>query len=99
MMLRKRVAAADFTTSFTSAAVTSRLIMVTRSTFDPSGTGTFSAMPSELPLQLGEIALHGQRGPGLGGMMFSTAERERRLSEWGERRPGAGRWCRRARWS
>ena len=72
------LAAALRKTSFTSRVSTSRGNVVTRSTHETSGTGTFSLAPPKRPSSSGKTSgmirvVHVSRGT-----MFSTAARDRR---------------------
>ncbi len=82
-------AAAASTAAFTSSTVTSRDSWTTRSTVEPSGTGTRIAMPSSLPSSSGRTLPTALAAPVVVGMMFSVAARLRRRSLWGT---SARRW-------
>src|SRR5512133_2703363 len=75
------LAAAAYMTSLTWSIVTSLVLKImVRSSSEPFGIGTLSAVPSIFPLKWGNI-VGGRLGVGGSlGMMFSAAERERRKS-------------------
>ena len=71
----------------------------TRSTIEPSGTGTRMAMPSSLPFSSGSTLPDRLGGAGGGRDDVLGGGAARGGGPCGARRPGAGRWCRRAPWS
>jgi hypothetical protein len=75
-------AAASLNAAFTCSTVASVLSSQTRSTIDPSGTGTRSDVPSSLPLRSGRILPTARAAPVVVGMMFTAAARARRRSLW-----------------
>jgi hypothetical protein len=69
--------AARRTAALTSSAVTGRFVQVVRSTVEPSGTGTFIAIPASRPFRPGMSCCTARGAQVSAGMMFSAAERER----------------------
>src|SRR5439155_6767254 len=70
--------AAAFITAFTSSLVTARLTRHTRSTSEPSITGTRTARPSRRPLSSGNTSPIAFAAPVEVGIMLSAAARARR---------------------
>ncbi len=81
--------AACSTALLTCSTVTSVPRVATRSTIDPSGTGTRTAMPSSLPSSCGSTWPTARAAPVVVGIVFSPAARERRMSLWAQ---SARRW-------
>ena len=81
--------AASRTAALTSSRLAFLSSLQTRSTIEPSGTGTRMAQPSSLPLSCGSTLPTARAAPVVVGMMFSAAARERRKSLCGT---SARRW-------
>jgi hypothetical protein len=74
--------AAALNAAFTDSLVASLLSSQTRSTIEPSGTGTRSDVPSSLPFRSGRTLPTARAAPVEVGMMFTAAARARRRSLW-----------------
>ena len=72
--------AADFIAALTSSAVTDFPNVATKSTIEPSGTGTRRAKPLSLPSSSGITFPTARAAPVVVGMMFIAAARARRGS-------------------
>jgi len=81
--LKRALPAAVRTTSLTASTLTGRPCQQTRSTTEPSGTGTFMARPVSLPRSRGSSSITTSAALVSCGMMFSAAARPRRGSSAG----------------
>ena len=72
--------------ALTSSTVVSRPTWTVRSTTEPSGVGTRSAMPSSFPFRAGMTSPIARAAPVEVGMIDSAAARARRRSLWGRSR-------------
>src|SRR5207247_2044460 len=74
-MPRSRPAAAARTAAFTALLSAGRSVQQVRSTSEPSGTGTFTAIPSRRPASAGSTSWIMAAALVAAGMMFSAAAR------------------------